>query len=175
MHASATEPPTPEPAADNPFFEELLWVHGMLRRDLEAVSRLAVEVADGMAGAELRAELGELKANGPLWRLKVNCLTYCRFVHRHHRAEDVLLFPNLVRIDPALAPVIERLESDHRRVAELLEGTEASARVLEEDESEPARRRVVAALDELGAHLLEHLAFEERSLEAPMSRLDGLR
>jgi len=175
MDASAAGPPTPESPGDNPFFEELLWVHGMLRRDLEAVSRLAVEAGDGMAGAELRAELAELKANGPLWRLKVNCLTYCRFVHRHHRAEDVLLFPNLVRIEPALAPTIVRLERDHRRVAELLDHTEAAARALAEAESQPARRRVVAALDELGAHLLEHLAFEERSLEAPMSRLDGLR
>src|SRR5262245_39201656 len=108
-------------SADNPFFEELLWVHAMIRRDLEAVSKLAAEVVEGRPASEVRQELADLKANGGLWRLKVNCLHYCRFVEHHHRLEDRAVFPALRRLDPELEPVLERLETDHRRVATLLE------------------------------------------------------
>jgi len=76
-------------------FEELLWVHSMIRRDLQTVERLAGDVADGLSGEAVEDALGELKSAGPLWRLKVNCLRYCRFVHAHHGAEDALLFPVL--------------------------------------------------------------------------------
>jgi hypothetical protein len=67
-------------------FEELLWVHSVVRRDLDTVEQLARAVADGMPGELLESELRELKTSGPLWQLKVNCLRYCRFVHSHHHA-----------------------------------------------------------------------------------------
>ena len=57
------------------------------------VEQLAVDVGDGLPGEAVEDALAELKTNGPLWQLKVNCLRYCRFVHAHHGAEDVLLFP----------------------------------------------------------------------------------
>ncbi len=108
------------------FYEELLWVHGMLRQELELVRSLAARVADGLPADELRVEVAALKANGPLWALKVNCLHYCRFVHGHHRLEDVALFPALRAADPDIAPVVDRLEADHRVVAAQLEEIEAA-------------------------------------------------
>ena len=163
-----------DPAATpNPLFEELLWVHSMIRRDLETVSRLAAEVSDGLPAPELSAQVAELKTNGPLWRLKVNCLHYCRFVHHHHRLEDVAIFPTLRRVDPELNPVVDKLEADHLAVAERLAEVERSAEALTEAESTDARREVSAALDRLATELLEHLRFEEEKLEPALARMQG--
>jgi hypothetical protein len=160
----------PEPP-DNPYFEELLWVHGMIRRDLDSVLRLADAVADGAPAVEVREGLAELKANGPLWRLKASCLHYCRFVEHHHRLEDRAIFPTLRRIEPDLEPVLGKLETEHRRVAALLEQIEmaAEARVFTGE----ARDRVSAGLAELKGLLLAHLDFEEDQLERPLARMHG--
>lgn len=156
---------------DNPFFEELLWVHGMIRRDLRAVSKLAAEVVEGRPASEVREELADLKTNGSLWRLKVNCLHYCRFVEHHHRLEDRAVFPALLRLDPELEPVLDKLETEHRMVATLLEGIERSAEELQH--AEEARARVAAGLEALAGLLLAHLDFEEDQLERPMAKMHG--
>lgn len=156
---------------DNPYYEELLWVHAMIRRDLDAVSRLAAEVVAGRPAAEVRGEIADLKHDGVLWRLKVNCLHYCRFVGHHHRLEDLAVFPTLRTIDPDLEPVLDRLETEHRRVATLLEQIEDSAERLDADER--VRERVAGGLEELGALLLDHLEFEEDQLERPLARMHG--
>jgi hypothetical protein len=150
------------------FFEELLWVHGMIRQDLTTVRELAERVAAGMGPEELDERIRSLRANGPLWALKVNCLHYCRFVHGHHRLEDVALFPALRRADPELAPAIERLEGDHRRVAEQLDELEAAVAGLGED----GRGRVVDALKALADDLLVHLALEEETIGPALRRMD---
>jgi iron-sulfur cluster repair protein YtfE (RIC family) len=155
-------------------FEELLWVHSIVRRDLGIVEQLAAEVDDGLPGEAVEAALAELKTRGPLWRLKVNCLRYCRFVHAHHGAEDVLLFPALRATDPAIGPVVDRLEADHRRVSDLLDRVEAAARTLTDTEGETARQDVVESLQDLHGHLLEHLDYEERHAGPTIRRLDRL-
>jgi len=166
------------PGAETPqgraLFEELLWVHSVVRRDLDTVEQLARAVADGMPGELLESELRELKTSGPLWQLKVNCLRYCRFVHSHHHAEDVLLFPTLRAADPAIGPVVDRLETDHRRVSDLLDAVEAAAERLTAADGADARAGVVLALEELHGHLLEHLDYEERHGGPVMRRLDGI-
>ena len=154
-------------------FEELLWVHDMLRRDLDRIEHLARGVASGMPGAAVEAELRELKTGGPLWQLKVNCLRYCRIVHLHHNLEDVLLFPALRDADPAIAPVVDRLEADHVRVSDLLDAVEAAAARLTAAE-EDARADVVLTLDELHAHLLEHLDYEELNAGPVLRRLERI-
>jgi len=152
-------------------FDELLWVHGMIRRDLATVRDLAGRVTNGLSPDEVAAELERLRTSGPLWKLKAGCLQYCRFVHSHHGAEDAMLFPALRRVDPQLAPIVDRLEADHRRVSDLLDTVEAAAAALDGDEEAEARARVAGALDELAAHLLEHLELEERSVGPAMARL----
>jgi hemerythrin-like domain-containing protein len=132
----------------------------MIRRDLEVVRRLAVDVGEGLAPDDLLDELSQLKTNGPLWRLKVNCLRYCHFVHSHHGAEDVMLFPALRHANPSLGPVVDKLEADHRRVSDLLDDTERAAAAL--NGGDQARARVSMSLDVLAESLLEHLDYEER-------------
>jgi iron-sulfur cluster repair protein YtfE (RIC family) len=164
----------PETAPGRAFFQELLWVHAAIRRDLETVRRLAADVTAGLAAGDVQAELKQLETNGPLWQLKLNCLGYCRFVHMHHGAEDRMLFPTLRQLDPSLEPVIDRLEADHRRVSDLLDAVETAAADLTERGGDGARSRVADGLDELAAHLLEHLDFEEQRAGPAIRRLRRL-
>ena len=41
---------TPETDRGKAMFEELLWVHSVIRRDLEIVEKLAADAADGLPG-----------------------------------------------------------------------------------------------------------------------------
>jgi hemerythrin-like domain-containing protein len=91
----------------------------------------------------------------------VNCLYYCRFVHMHHTIEDVALFPELRRTNPALGPVVDRLEADHLRVSNYLDEIEASVRAIGNEDTPHGRQRIVDGLDGLTDHLLAHLEFEE--------------
>ena len=106
-----------------------------------------------------------------LWHLQIDCLRYCRFVHMHHNAEDREFFPELRETNPDLNPVIDRLQGDHRRVSDQLDLVEAAARALVKDGSQSARQTVVDALHDLAEDLLEHLSFEELSIEATVRRM----
>jgi hypothetical protein len=144
--------------------QELLWVHGILRSDLGTVRRLAGEVLNGKAPQTVRDEIALLKTQSPLWQLRVNCLYYCRFVHMHHNGEDAHIFPALRRSDPSLDPVVDKLESDHRKVSDILDEVEEAANGLVREDTANNRQRLVSVLNLLSEHLLEHLAFEERSI-----------
>ena len=143
---------------------ELLWVHGRIREDLDRCKELASDVDAGAPPAEIEQGIQALKRDGPLWKLKFNCLHYCHFVHSHHNAEDVMLFPAVRQSDPSLGPVVDRLEADHREVSTGLDEIEAAARALVEDDCGETRDRVRGALDRVGEILLAHLAFEEESI-----------
>ncbi len=164
----------PETARGRAMFEELLWIHSVIRRDLEIVEQLAADVSEGLPGEAVEDALAVLKTGGPLWQLKVDCLRYCRFVHAHHGAEDGLLFPALRAADSSIGPVVDRLEADHARVSDLLEIVEAAARALTETDHGDARRRVIDSLRDLHAHLLEHLDYEELRAGPTIRRLEGL-
>ncbi|MEU6207233.1 hemerythrin domain-containing protein [Micromonospora musae] len=153
---------------------DLLWVHDLIRRDLQTVRDLSREVAEGVSGERVRAAIADLQTSGPLFQLKVNCLRYCEFVHHHHSLESAMLFPALRRADPELGPTVDRLESDHRKVADLLDRVESLAGELGESGVDDVRAELVAALDALGSHLLEHLDFEESSVLATIRTMPAL-
>ncbi len=108
-------------------FRELLYIHALLRRDLETVRRLANEAREGRSAESIRDEVRDLRTNSPLWRLKYGCLYYCRFVHTHHTIEDAALFPAVRRIEPSLNRVVDRLEEDHLTVHHITERIAAVA------------------------------------------------
>jgi hypothetical protein len=151
---------TIEPGAH--LFAELQWVHEKIRHDLAVCDDLAARVADGLPADEVRAEIRELQTSSPLWRLRVNCLYYCRFVHAHHHGEDIMLFPALRASNPGLAPVVDKLEADHRVVSDLLDEVEAAADALVAEEAGETRGRIVRALGALRGELIAHLSYEER-------------
>jgi hypothetical protein len=161
MALAETRPPNPQGEA---LVAELKWVHDMIRRDLSTVRRMAADVAAGLPAADVSRGLRALATNGPLWQLKINCLRYCRFVHSHHHAESMMLFPELRRADPALDPVVDKLEADHVHVSGLLGEVEAAASDLSTEESPAARQRLTQALDTLSADLLAHLQYEEEQI-----------
>jgi hypothetical protein len=165
----------PETVRGRVTYRLLLGVHDAVRGDLERVERLAAQALDGLGAEEVAKELDDLKRNGMLWRLRLDCLRYCYFVHSHHNAEDVAFFPELRETNPAINPVIDRLEADHRRVSDLLDEVEAAATALADDESGPAREAVAAALRTLGEELLSHLDYEERNLETTILSLRDYR
>jgi Hemerythrin HHE cation binding domain len=167
----ATFEALPETEVGRALFDELLWVHSMIRRDLGIVERLAADAASNLPAEKLKDKIKDLKTNGRLWQLKVGCLRYCRFVHSHHNAEDALLFPALRQADPAVDPIVSRLEADHRKVSVLLDAVEDFASALTSVDDGKIRARLVDALKELATHLLEHLDFEELNAGPTLRRL----
>ena len=164
----------PETRRGRAIYDMLLAVHAGIRRDLERVERLAERAVDGLPAENIREELDEIKRDGMLWHLQIDCLRYCRLVHMHHNAEDREFFPELRETNPELDPVIDRLQGDHRRVSDQLDAIEAAARELVKDGGQPVRRAVVDALHDLAENLLEHLNYEELSLEATVRRMNDL-
>jgi hemerythrin-like domain-containing protein len=97
------------------------------------------------------------------------CESYCRVVTMHHTLEDQAMFPRLRRGDPRLAPVVDRLEEEHRAIHDVLEQVDRAlvAFVATPDGAGELR----AAVDLLTDTLLSHLAYEERELVEPIARL----
>ncbi len=97
-----------------------------------------------------------------MWQLKAGCLRHCRFVHAHHSHESYLLFPALRQANPALNPVVDKLQADHEHISTLLDDVEAATQELAEPTA--ARDRLIAALGALSTDLLAHLAYEEEHI-----------
>ncbi len=171
MATGKTESDGPPPG--HRLLAELRWVHERIRHDLRICSDLAARVAEGASPEEVRAEIESLQTSSPLWKLRINCLYYCRFVHSHHHIEDVALFPAIRGTNPELGDVVDRLEADHRTVSARLDEVEAAADALVVDDTAAVRARVVACLGDLGADLLAHLAFEEESIGPAILAWEG--
>lgn len=172
-HMDAAEE-KPETELGRALFEELLWIHSMIRRDLATVQRLAAHVATSMHAHEIAAEIKNLKRDGKLWQLKMGCLRYCRFVHSHHNLEDAAFFPALRAANPALNPVVDKLESDHRKVSDLLDAVEEGANVLTKIDSDAVRRSIADTLIVLAKRLLEHLDYEEENVGPTLRRMQEI-
>lgn len=161
MEATAFEVEHEETALGRQMYANLLLVHKALRNDLEAVQDLASDLDDGIDGHDARERVMELKANGQLWKLKSDCLQFCSFLHAHHSAEDVKLFPRLRELNPELRPAVSRLEQDHLVVSDMLVQIESAADRLAVRKMPEVREDMARLLEEMRRHLLEHLAFEE--------------
>lgn len=144
---------------------ELRWVHDMIRRDLALIQQMAADTAAGEPAGTIRRGIRALASASPIWQLKAGCLRHCRFVHAHHSHESYLLFPALRQANPALNPVVDKLEADHQHVSTLLGHIEVAAEDLSEG---GARDRLIAALGALSTGLLAHLAFEEEHIASTL-------
>jgi ElaB/YqjD/DUF883 family membrane-anchored ribosome-binding protein len=161
----------PETARGRAMYERLLAVHAAIRRDLDFIEELAAQAVNGVDAEDLRRRVHALRRGSMLWRLQINCLRYCSFVHSHHGAEDADFFTELRETNPAINPVIDRLQAEHRRVSDDLDAVEAAATALGEDDAQQARAALVDALRALRENLLAHLDYEERSIGAAVRRL----
>ncbi|WP_121415722.1 nitroreductase/quinone reductase family protein [Streptomyces sp. NBC_00271] len=122
--------------------EALRVIHDAFRREL-ALIREEFAASGSSLGAQLR----------------VNCLSLCRGLHRHHTGEDLGLFRALADGNPGLTPVLDRLRVEHERIAELIEELR---RVVGERPADPTR--VLPEVVRLTQELEAHLAYEEEQL-----------
>ncbi|MET9804817.1 nitroreductase/quinone reductase family protein [Streptomyces sp. NPDC006368] len=125
------------------FAEAIKVVHDGFRRELSLI----------------RGEVAASGAGGLGAQLRVNCLTFCQGLHNHHTGEDTALFPMLADRHPELGPVMERLEREHERIADLL----AELREAVSDEGADTAL-VLAEVDRLTGELEAHLGYEEEQL-----------
>ncbi len=151
--------------------QELLFIHELLRENLQVVASVSADVAKGAALEDITERIQALKSSSIVWRLRAGCIQYCHFVHGHHQHEDHLWFPTLRRLNPAIHGVIDRLESDHKIVAQLLDEVETIAAQIVENET--ARLMLARALNALSDHLLAHLAYEEANLAPTLRRIQS--
>lgn len=148
----------------------LIDIHDHLRGELTELLGMVRQVADGsLSAGAARSHLNTLTMRQNNWTLGAYCESYCRVLAVHHTIEDESLFPHLRRRDPRLAPVLDRLESEHHAIAGLLDRIDAALVATLHD---PARIDALsAAADLLADALLSHLSYEERELVEPLARL----
>lgn len=158
-----TEQGRPNPRGEA-MVAQLKWVHDMIRRDLGLIRQMAADTESGRPARVIRGAIQSLASGSAVWQLKVGCLRHCRFVHSHHTHESMLLFPALRDANPALNPVVDKLEADHAHVSDLLDEVEAASHQLGEASEPAARERLGTALRALSEDLLAHLQYEEEHI-----------
>jgi alkanesulfonate monooxygenase SsuD/methylene tetrahydromethanopterin reductase-like flavin-dependent oxidoreductase (luciferase family) len=147
----------------------LVEVHDGLRSELGRLRDIVEQVAAGEEQAHrARNAINELTMRQNNWTLGAYCAQYCRFVTGHHTLEDRSVFPHLRRSDPALTPVLDRLEAEHVVIHDVLEQLDEALVGLVSGASGTAElQRVV---DLLSRTLLDHLASEEDDLVPALDR-----
>lgn len=123
----------------------LMMSHHGMRRDLARFTIALGGLAEG--DAEWAAALGEE------WK------RFRATLHGHHEAEDMAILPGLREKHAAVAPVLDGLTADHRRIDPLLERGDALFAELPRTRAEAA-----ALVADLAALLDGHLEREEASV-----------
>lgn len=149
--------------------QQLVTIHDNLRSELDNIRDLVEQVAAGtMDAGRARSELSTMTVRQNNWTLGTYCESYCRFVTMHHGAEDAQLFPHLRRSDPALVPVMDRLQQEHRVIHAVLDRVDLALVALVDGTGDIDGLRNV--VDLMTDTLLSHLAYEEREVLEPLAR-----
>ncbi|EWT05637.1 5,10-methylene tetrahydromethanopterin reductase [Intrasporangium chromatireducens Q5-1] len=156
--------------------QHLLEIHDALRSELGRVRDVVDQVRDGlMSVGRARSVINTMAMRQNNWTLGAFCQSYCRIVTGHHTLEDRSVFTHLRHADPALGPVLDRLEDEHHVIADVLDQVDEALVALAGEEGYGAAG--LAALDELQRTidlltdtLLSHLAYEERELFHPLAQ-----
>jgi hemerythrin-like domain-containing protein len=148
---------------------ELVGVHDMLRQELAAIRDVIAQVRAGAVAADrARSHISQMTMRQNNWTMGAYCQSYCRIVSQHHSLEDVAVFPHLQARDPALGPVLDRLQYEHVVIHGVLDSIDqALVEYIARPGDTSALQEVV---DQLSDALLSHLAYEERELIEPLSR-----
>ena len=150
--------------------QQLVDIHDHLRAELTQVRDLIGQVLDGSIGpGSARSAINEMTMRQNNWTVGAYCAAYCRVVTTHHAIEDQALFPRLRGADPRLAPVVDRLASEHVVIHEVLDSMDRALVAFVADPASGIQLR--RAADELSDTLLSHLSYEERELVEPLARL----
>ncbi len=156
--------------------QHLVDVHDGLRAELTQIRDVLAQVRQGhLTVGQARSTVNTMTVRQNNWTLGAYCEAYCRFVTGHHTLEDGGVFPHLRRSEPALGPVLDRLEKEHVTIHAVLEDFDrALVRLVTDDGTgragAAALEEVQRVVDELSETLLDHLAFEEEQLVGPLDR-----
>ncbi|MBM7785561.1 hemerythrin domain-containing protein [Tenggerimyces flavus] len=123
-------------------------VHSALRRDLRRVRM--VLTADGEIAQERRRAIGE------------HLVWLMHSLHVHHTGEDTHLWPEIRRREPSAGALLDVMDADHKRIAGPIGGIEKVGTAYAAGSADAAE--VLAAVDQLEAALLPHLAREEQQM-----------
>jgi hemerythrin-like domain-containing protein len=157
--------------------QHLVDIHDHLRRELAQVRGVLDQVRRGhLDVGRARSVINTMTMRQNNWTLGAYCESYCRVVTGHHTLEDRSVFPHLRRTVPGLGPVIDRLESEHVVIHDVLEAFDRALVGLvaadgSRTEGREALDEVARQLDLLTDTLLSHLAYEERELLGPLARV----
>jgi hypothetical protein len=170
-HRRASGPEVSYTASGRRAGQHLIDVHNALRKELSELHEILGQVRDGaMSAAAARGALSEMALRQNDWTLGAFCLRYCSVVTMHHEIETASVFPHLAHGDPALAPVIERLNDEHVVIHDAIQAVDR-ALVQHINHPDDGFASISAAMDFLSDALLSHLAYEEQELVEPLARL----
>jgi hemerythrin-like domain-containing protein len=147
MTTAVTPQPATETAPEKPWVGEMVIVHRVFRKELGMLPALVAATADG--------DRRRARTLGRHYRFVTEVL------HHHHTYEDDHLWPVLLERCPMDAELINRMESQHERVAELIDGLPGVWAAFEKQADPESRQRLVETLAALSAALDEHLHDEE--------------
>ncbi len=171
-----TRPSAPEPDEDVTFSgrglavgQHLIDVHDHYRAELEQVRDLLARVAKGITAAgQARGELNRLTIRANDWTLGGACQMQCVALTEHHGTEDAAIFPHLRQNQHNLRDVLDRLDTEHHAIHDVLEEIDAALIHLVQHPADLGP--VTEAIDVLTDTLLSHFAYEERELTGPLAR-----
>ncbi len=140
--------------------EQLIAHHNSLRARLSGVR------------AQLTTAPGAESPDGPdlAAQLRQHCLSYCHSLELHHIREDGA-FTAIEQQFPYLAPVISRLRSEHRAIAEALADLETLLATTRPGDADA----IIAAFDKAVTGLEEHFAYEEEHLLPALRQTDPVQ
>jgi hemerythrin-like domain-containing protein len=165
----ATDQAGPDHVAGQAASSELVQVHDMLRQELAAIRDVIAQVRAGsLAAGRARSEISQMTMRQNNWTMGAYCQSYCRIVTQHHSLEDVAVFPHLRAKDPALGPVLDRLQDEHVVIHGLLDSIDQALveYIVKPDDTSAVQE----AVGQLSDALLSHLGYEERELVEPLAR-----
>ncbi|MFI7232036.1 LLM class flavin-dependent oxidoreductase [Nonomuraea angiospora] len=166
--------PAPDPTrhytpAEQANGRHLIDVHDHLRTELAQLRDLIDQVASGVIDAgTARSHINTMTMRQNNWTLGAYCESYCRLVTMHHTAEDAMVFPHLRRAEPALTPVLDRLQEEHHAIHKIIERVDRALVSFVGDPDGLGHLR--ETVDLLTDSLLSHLSYEERELVEPLAR-----
>ncbi len=171
----ATRPQAPRPAGvrytpgQRSAAQHLVDIHDHLRAELEEIRALVERVVtDVLSPAAARSHVSVMTMRQHNWSLGAYCQSYCRVVTGHHTLEDMAMLPHLRSTEPALVPVVDRLQAEHVVIHEVLEELD---RALVRFVDDPGRgQELQESVDLLTDTLLSHLSYEEHQLVEPLAR-----
>jgi hemerythrin-like domain-containing protein len=147
MTTAVTTQPATGTAPEKPWVGEMVIVHRVFRKELGMLPALVAATADG--------DRRRARTLGRHYRFVTQVL------HDHHTYEDDHLWPVLLERCPMDAELINRMEAQHARVAQLIDELPAAWAAFEREAGPESRERLVENLAALSAALDEHLHDEE--------------